>query len=229
MTLWQDNWPPPYTVKRHRMAKGVKLKTSLNGLHIVVPPRFRLEQVPSLLEENKHWIIKHLPPISHKENNLPNKISLQALNTEWTVHYQACQAKLEMLIKPHHEIVLIGSIRDHNACKNKLIAWIKNIAAEHFALQLQALSTETNLSYKKFTVRDQKTLWGSCTSQKAIHLNYKLIFLPHELLRYVIIHELCHTKYLNHSSAFWKLVSLFDPNWSQHKNALRRIQLPEWL
>ncbi len=68
------------------------------------------------------------------------------------------------------------------------------------------------------SIKNQKTRWGSCSSKKNLSFNYKLLFLPPNLRDYIIIHELCHLKEMNHSKNFWSLVSQKVPNYK----ALRR-------
>ncbi len=80
-----------------------------------------------------------------------------------------------------------------------------------------------NVKYNKVFIRRQRTLWGSCSSKKNLNFNYKLIFLPEELVDYVIIHELCHTKELNHSKNFWKLVSDIIPDYREKEIKLKKI------
>jgi len=75
--------------------------------------------------------------------------------------------------------------------------------------RLNQLSREYSLPYNKLTIRNQKTRWGSCSCKNNISLNYKLVLLPEELLDYVLVHELVHTKIKNHGTRYWsKLDSL---------------------
>jgi predicted metal-dependent hydrolase len=78
-----------------------------------------------------------------------------------------------------------------------------------------------NFSYSRISIRNQKTRWGSCTSKGVISFNYKMIFLPAELRDYIVAHELCHLKQLNHSPAFWNLVAETIPN---HKTLRRKLK-----
>lgn len=231
--MTEMTWPPPFTVKKHRLAKGVKLRvTESRGLEITAPARFSIKQIPSILEENKAWIIKHLSRLPVKQPAvLPDTIHLAAINEYWKVDYVACDARFEMIERPNQEVVLIGKVHDKELCKRNLIAWIKDRAKQYLLLQLEIISRETGLVYSGGRVRDQTTLWGSCTINKSISLNYKLIFLPHYLMRHVMIHELAHTIHLNHSEKFWNLVADFDSEWRTHKQELRHADkyMPSWI
>lgn len=77
------------------------------------------------------------------------------------------------------------------------------------------------LSYNRVAVRNQRRCWGSCTSLKNLNFSYRILFLPPELADYIIVHELCHLKELNHSPRFWALVAETIPNYQLHRKALR--------
>lgn len=77
---------------------------------------------------------------------------------------------------------------------------------------------------KRITIRNQRSRWGSCSAAGNVNLNYKLIFLPEELLDYVVVHELCHLIELNHSPAFWKLVEDVLPQYRVYQCELRAYE-----
>jgi len=79
-------------------------------------------------------------------------------------------------------------------------------------------------SYNKITIKNQKTCWGSCSRKGNLNFNYKVADLPEELMDYVIIHELCHLKELNHSRNFWKLVEETVPNYRELRKKLKKIR-----
>ena len=98
-------------------------------------------------------------------------------------------------------------------------------AKEYLATRLSFWSAKLNLPFNKLTLRTQKTRWGSCSSKGNISLNYKIFLLPENVSDYVIIHELCHTKIMNHSKKFWDLVVGFYPDYNEAKKYLRRFVL----
>lgn len=225
-------WPPPYKIKRHRRARYVKLRANqLTHLDITVPYRFNLKDIPEILEKNRVWIIKQLARLQQKITALPSSVELKACDQNWSVHYMACDMALEIIERPNQGLVLVGKIDDQAACKKLLMKWVRLKAKAYLSEQLHNISQKAQLPFQKLTIRQQKSLWGSCTSKHAISLNFKLIFLPRELMSHVLIHELCHTKHLNHSIRFWNLVAKYDENWQENRHALRRADeyLPGWI
>lgn len=80
-------------------------------------------------------------------------------------------------------------------------------------------------SYHRVSIKDMKTRWGSCSSKMNLNFHYRLLFLPVELLDYVVVHELCHLKEMNHSRAFWKLVGEHISNYQYKRQELKRFRI----
>ncbi len=105
--------------------------------------------------------------------------------------------------------------RDIAALKEKARAFAESRAA-HFA-------TIYGVSFKRITIRAQKTRWGSCSRLGSLSFNYKIAALPERLADYVIAHEICHLRHFDHSHAFWGLVAETFPDYRDIRRAMRRI------
>lgn len=79
-----------------------------------------------------------------------------------------------------------------------------------------------NFSYNGVRIKNQKTLWGSCSKNNNLNFNYKLVLLSERLAEYIVVHELCHLKEFNHSERFWKLVALTIPEYKEIRKELRK-------
>lgn len=231
------DWPPTYTVKHHPRARHVKMRVlPQSGLELTVPKRFNYKRIPEILESNKAWIIKRLSELEvalqHVSNQaLPDVIELPAISQTIPVQYIKMESKrIRIMSRPQQGIALLGDVDNQALCKKSLSEWVKVQAEIHFAIWLDTLCKETGLSYNKLVIRSQRSRWGSCSAEKTISLNYKLMFMSYELVRHILIHELCHTRHLNHSVKFWQLVAKFDPAWKEHARQLRKSDqwMPGW-
>jgi hypothetical protein len=97
----------------------------------------------------------------------------------------------------------------------------KHTAHELVRARLEYFNTFYNFSYKKITIRNQASRWGSCSRRGNINFNYRIALISPELADYVIVHELCHLGEFNHSQKFWDLVERTIPNW---KSLRKRLQ-----
>lgn len=78
-------------------------------------------------------------------------------------------------------------------------------------------------TYGRVAIRDQRSRWGSCSSKRNLNFNYRLVFIPIELVDYVIVHELCHLEHFNHSELFWGTVARALPDFKERKKQLLEI------
>lgn len=78
------------------------------------------------------------------------------------------------------------------------------------------------VTYGNITIRNQKTRWGSCTSEGNLNFNCLLMLVPPQVLDYVVVHELCHRKEMNHSDRFWAEVARVCPNYKEHRQWLKQ-------
>ncbi|HRH23535.1 MAG TPA: SprT family zinc-dependent metalloprotease [Candidatus Magasanikbacteria bacterium] len=80
-------------------------------------------------------------------------------------------------------------------------------------------------SFKRISIKNTSSRWGSCSTKENLNFNYKLIFLSEALLDYVVVHELCHLRHHNHSAQFWKEVVLILPDYRIRERELKKYHL----
>ncbi|NET52293.1 MAG: M48 family metallopeptidase, partial [Merismopedia sp. SIO2A8] len=210
-----------YSVRESRRARRVSLRVSrMAEVDIVVPCGYPQERLLEWVKTQQAWIDRTVKKVEQErrsrpqesQETLPTKIVLRSLSEEWTVHYEADEGEnIRLQVLSAQKLMLKGRIDHEPTCHDLLQQWVRQQAKYYLPQWLREISRETGLRYQKATVRRQKTLWGSCSNQANISLNDKLLFLPFPLVRYVLVHELCHTRHLNHSDAFWALVGRKEP------------------
>jgi len=93
-------------------------------------------------------------------------------------------------------------------------------AHARISLIAQSEAVALGVSYNRITLRDQRSRWGSCSSKGTLSFNWRLVLAPHDVLDYVVVHEVCHLVELNHGTAFWRLVERRRPGYRAPKRWL---------
>lgn len=100
--------------------------------------------------------------------------------------------------------------------------FLKRLALETVAPKARDMAARIERPIGRVTCRDQKSRWGSCSASGDIRFNWRLIAAPAEVLDYVVAHEVAHLAHLDHSAAFWRVVSALHPTWRRERTWLRR-------
>jgi hypothetical protein len=108
---------------------------------------------------------------------------------------------------------LVVQAPDDAGARALLQSWLKEAARERLTPPLMRLAEELNCPISRIAIRRQRTRWGSCSTRGTVSLNCSLVFLRREVVRYLFIHELAHTKHMNHSRSFWRLVERLEPEY----------------
>ncbi len=97
----------------------------------------------------------------------------------------------------------------------------RQAAKEYIPRRADYYAQLIGVSYERIRIAEQKTRWGSCSSRGTLSFNWKLMLAPPKVLDYVVVHELCHLKEMNHSPRFWKLVEEMIPNYKEYRKWLK--------
>ena len=96
------------------------------------------------------------------------------------------------------------------------------LAKKKISEKVEYYANFMGVTYNRISIREQKTRWGSCSSQGNLNFNWKLILLPDEIIDYVVVHELAHRKEMNHSKNFWNIVERIIPDYKECRKYLNR-------
>ena len=212
-----SNTPLDYSLRVSTKARYARLQIKpYQGLEVVIPVRFPKRAVPELVRQHYDWIVQHLNKheLQFPKPDIPSQIPV-------TINDSVIPVSAESLAN-----------KSYPQCLDRLRQMVRKKAWELLPAMLQTVSLECDLAFKKISIRSQKTRWGSCSSRGTISLNDQLLFVSAETARYLMIHELCHIRYMNHSAEFWRLVESLCPDYRFHEKRLndaRRLRLiPEW-
>jgi len=217
-----------YTVKRSLRANHVRLEVRRQtGLTVIVPHSYKIGQLPGLLESKERWISSNLARFSHSQSSYAKK----RLSSGDIIPYLG--RDLELVKQENHtdaggvtlegNTLAVSPVSFRNGLlESALEHWYRAEAAKLIGERAHKLSTQLGVSYKKITIRGQKTRWGSCSRKKNLSFNWKLLMAPEPVIDYVIIHELTHLKEMNHSERFWELVAQHCHRWREHKKWLKQ-------
>ena len=101
------------------------------------------------------------------------------------------------------------------------LAQLKQQAREDLSRRVSLWAPQVGVSFERITIRAQRTRWGSCSNGGNLNFNCLLMLSPPEIRDYVVIHELCHRKHMNHSPGFWSEVAKHCPDYARHRKWLK--------
>lgn len=226
-----------FSVRQSGRARRLSIKVYPRGkVEVVVPKRTRAKDVEAFVAEHRDWITRTRAAFAEKHPpepfRLPVRIELAGIERMIGVNYVPKDGGKGVRYRQRGDILtLTGNIADPDACIASLKRWLSGLARKEFEPRLKLLSAMTGQPYKRMRVAGQKTCWGSHSSSGTISINYCLLFLKPELVRYLMIHELCHASHMNHSRRFWGLVGRHEPQYRRFDKRLSDAwtAIPAWV
>ena len=225
------------SIRRSSRARRLSIKVYPRGRVEVVAPRRTSERaVKAFVLEHRDWIHKTRASFAEQHQpepfRLPSRIAMPSIGRVFGVVYEPEEDASAVRYRQTGDIVrLSGATGDDAACVDALKRFLASTARRHFEPWLGRLSAETGEIFKRIQVRGQKTCWGSHSSTGTISINYCLLFLDPALVRYLMIHELCHARHMNHSPSFWALVGRHEPGYRRLDKRLSDAwrDIPTWV
>ena len=215
-----------YTLRRSAKAKHLRFQISAsNGFVVIVPRRYRIDDLPSLLQKKQTWILKNIArydtvSIPFDSDTLSIGDSIPYLGQQYEVclnsnHSSTCSVSLE------NNVFLIEGICDNGTAAVVLKQWLNGQAHTYIKQRASELAPGLGVKYNRIFIRNQRTRWGSCSGLGNISLNWKLIMFPPHIIDYVVIHELAHLVVMGHGKSFWDVVAAHCPDWRSCRQWIR--------
>ena len=145
-------------------------------------------------------------------------------NTDLSRIQQPVPRQLNVVISNRVSTKLASDLAITKQVKKQLEGYFKQQAEKLIIERLEVISEQTSLTPTKVNIRQYRARWGSCNNRGEVSFNYFLMMTPLFVIDYVIIHELCHLEFLNHSKSFWQLVKQHSPNYQKAKQWLSHHQ-----
>ena len=214
----------PFAVRVSARARRLTARVHVGGrVEIVVPVGVSVKTVRDFVHRFTPWIdrkVAAMQCVADVATVVPRSIDFAFSNERFDVEWHAA---------PRRSVVLDGGrltvqAPDEDQARLLLQGWLKRAAGERLAPSLLQLAEDLNYPIARVAIRCQRTRWGSCSTRGTVSLNCSLVFLRPEVVRYLFIHELAHTKHMNHSASFWRLVERLEPEY----RSLDRELLAGW-
>ncbi|MGH2918744.1 MAG: M48 family metallopeptidase [Solirubrobacteraceae bacterium] len=210
--------PLQYTVRRSNRARRVRVSVDPHsGVEVVLPRNSPLSAAAAAVVELRPWIERRLDEtravreaIAARGSTVPYLGANLALNPE------AGRARA------HRRGDILHVPADASAAHPAIERWYRRSARAEIAPRLDEAVAALGCSYTALAIRNQHTRWGSCSSTGAMSFNWRLLLAPEPVLDYVVWHEACHLRVMDHSPRFWSLLREHRPEYELHRRWLRR-------
>lgn len=228
-----NNREVPLSIRKSGRARRMSLRFHIEdgNFELVVPKLILKFEINRFLKKHSSWIEKQWLKLEKQIKKKPKP------KYETGDKFYYLGEEVELIVRPTEKKRPIARIRENKmivnlyhkiskedgikTVKKTLEVFYKSKAEEVIHDRLQYFNEYYKLKYNRVTMRNQKSRWGSCSIRKNLNFNWKLVMAPIEVLDYVVVHEMCHLKEMNHSVRFWKLVSEKMPDYKMYRKWLR--------
>ncbi len=206
-----------FQIKRSRR-KSVAIHVANNQVEVRAPYNVSKQFIDEFVQQKRQWILDRLIEQEQKESEI------YQIADGASLPFLGDQIMLSITTAKRNSVKLSGlelqMKLSENSAENRikqmdkwLLNQAKTLLPDLVMLQAEQMKLQDRISGFKF--RKTKTKWGHCTAQGVIQLNPLILLAPEFVLQYLIIHELSHLVYQNHSKQYWALVERYDPNYKQ--------------
>ena len=214
-------------IRKNKLARSVKLSVGVDGnLRASIPyysPEFAVRRlVNSNRDEIRKMLATHNAKNSYQDGDLIGKTHTLFLRKFSGEEIKISNEGNQILVQIPQELAFENPLVQSEIRKT-VSKILRKQAKTYLPRRIDFLAEKYGFSFEKLRFSHTGTRWGSCSSSGTISLNIALMNLPHHLIDYVIIHELCHTRQMNHSSKFWQEVEKYCPNYKKYVQEIKQF------
>ena len=205
-------------IRKNKLSRNYKLtfdKKNIQGL-VSIPKHISFKNGFDFAQENIEWLsneVNKLYPLILIENG--SSLSIRGKKTKLFFE----KDKNRKIIISENKIAIKS---DRGNYKKILQQWLRDQILSDSRYYIKLISKQINLNINEIKLSNSFNYWGSCNTKGIIHLNWRLIFAPTSVLKYIIVHEVCHLKEFNHTKKFWELVKKMCPNYKDQIKWLKK-------
>lgn len=204
--------------------KNVYIHIKDNKIVVKAPKKLPKDKIDEIIVSKKDWIYKKIDKI--RKDELKNGSIVYVLGKEYVLNIaflKKCEPQIQISSR-EIKVILPQNRKNKNNSNiiQELISslYIK-IAEKEVSMAMALITRIVGMKPNKYRIKQLKTAWGTCTSNKNITINSELMKYDREVIQYVVLHEICHLKYMNHSKEFWNMVKNYMGNYKEVRKRLR--------
>jgi len=216
-------------------ARRVAVHVAAAGdVELVVPRGVSESSARKFLASRRKWIsaqVERCLAVAVPEQDFPpRQIDLEAIGERWSL-FHGGGAGLPRIREVCSGLLRLTGEGTREQWQGRLLRWLVKRAHERMDPLLQELARQYGFRCKALKVRRQRTRWGSCSSMGVISINVAGLFQRPDVLRYLLLHELAHTRHMNHSTRYWRCVEECEPRYRTLDAQLVQgwSRVPHWL
>ena len=217
------NYKILYSKKRKRTI-GYKIVD--NTMVITSPYGVKNNFLMNLIERKKYWAIERIEKNKKKKDYinqnsiifLGNEIQINIKESELLFNGGYCELNDNILN------ITISKNYTQDILRNTIKNWYKKQCLNIIIERVKFYSEKYNLKYSKITIKEQKTVWGTCNYKNDLTFNFKILMFNLNVIDYLVVHELSHTIYRNHSQQYWNMVEKILPNYKELDSMLKNYK-----